>query len=38
MPIYAELGRYPLSVTIKERMVCYWTTLLRSSKEKLNLI
>ena len=34
MPIYGELGRYPLSVTIKERMVCYWTKLLKSSKEK----
>ena len=34
--MYGELGRYPLSVTIKERMVCYWTKLLKSSKEKLN--
>ena len=31
-------GRYPLSVTIKERMVCYWTKLLKSSKEKLNKV
>ena len=28
MPIYGELGRYSLSVTIKEIMVCYWTQLL----------
>ena len=38
MPIYGELGRYPLSVTIKEIMVCYWTKLLKSSKEKLNKV
>ena len=38
MPIYGELGIYPLAVTVKERMVCYWTKLLKSSKEKLNKV
>ena len=38
MPVYGELGRYPLSVTIKQRMVSYWTKLLKSSKEKLNKV
>ena len=38
MLICGELGRHPLSVTIKERMVCYWTKLLKSSKEKLNKV
>ena len=36
--IYGELGGYPLSVTVKERMVCYWTKLLKSRKEKLNKV
>ena len=34
MPIY----EYPLSVTITERMVCYWTKLLKSTKEILNKV
>ena len=38
MPIYGELGRYPLTGTIKERMVWYWTKLSKSSKEKLNKV
>ena len=38
MPVNGELGRYPLSVTIKQRMVSYWTTLLKSSKGKLNKV
>ena len=38
MPIYGELGRYPLSVTIKQSMVCYWTKILKSSNEKLNKV
>ena len=37
-PIYGELGRYPLSVTIKQRMVCFWTKLLKSSNENLNKV
>ena len=36
MPIYGELGRYPLSITIKQRMVCYWTRILKSNQHKLN--
>ena len=35
MPIYGELGRYPLSITIKQRMVCYWTRILKSNQHKL---
>ena len=38
MPIYGELGRYPLSITIKQRMVCYWTRLLKSNQHKLNKV
>ena len=41
MPIYGELGRYPLSITIKQRMVCYWTKftrILKSNQHKLNKV
>ena len=38
MPIYGELGRYPLSITIKQRMVCYWTRILKSNQHKLNKV
>ena len=38
MPIYGELGRYPLSITIKQRMVCYWTRILKSNQLKLNKV
>jgi hypothetical protein len=38
MPIYGELGILSLSVTIKRIMVCYWTKLLKNSKEKLNKV
>ena len=38
MPIYGELGRYPLSITIKQRMVCYWTIILKSNQHKLNKV
>ena len=31
--VYGELGRYPLSVTIKERMVCCWTKLLKAARK-----
>ena len=36
MPIYGEIGRYPLSITIKQRMVCYWTRILK--RISINLI
>jgi hypothetical protein len=26
--VYGELGRFPLSVDIKQRMISYWTTLI----------
>ena len=32
MPVYGELGRYPLSIKIKQRMVRYWTRILKSSE------
>ena len=39
MSIYGELGRYPLSVTIKQRMIlCYWTRILKSNQHKLNKV
>ena len=38
MPIHGELGRYPLSITIKQRMVCYLTRLLKSNQHKLNMV
>ena len=38
MPIYGELGRYPLSITITQRMVCYWTRILKSNQHKLNKV
>ena len=38
MPIYGELGRYPLSITIKQRMVCYWTRILKSNQHKPNKV
>ena len=36
--IYGELGRYPLSITIKQRMICYWTRILKSNQHKLNKV
>ena len=36
MPIYGELGRYPLSIAIKQIMVCYWTRILTNNQHKLN--
>ena len=38
MPIYGELGRYPLSNTIKQRMICYWIRILKSNQHKLNKV
>ena len=38
MPIYGELGRYPLSITLKQRMICYWTRILKSNQHKLNKV
>ena len=38
MPIYGELGRYPLSITIKQRMICHWTRILKSNQHKLNKV
>ena len=31
--VYGELGRYPMSVTIKTRMICYWYKLSRTKCE-----
>ena len=33
-----SVGRYPLSITIKQRMVCYWTRILKSNQHKLNKV
>ena len=33
-----ELGRYPLSITQKQRMVCYWTRILKSNQHKRNKV
>ena len=38
MPVYGELGRYPLSIKVKQRMVRYWTRILKSSEYKLNKV
>ena len=38
MPIYGELGRYPLSITITQRIICYWTRILKSNQHKLNMV
>ena len=38
MPVYGELGRYPLSILIKKRMLKYWTKILNSDKCKLNRV
>jgi hypothetical protein len=32
---YGELGRFPLSVDIKQRMVSYWTKLISDKQTKL---
>ena len=34
--LYAELGRYPLSIIIKQRMVNFWTILLTGKTSKLS--
>lgn len=34
--LYGELGRYPISVTIKSKMVSFWTRLLKGDKNKLS--
>ena len=38
MMMNGELGRYPLSVMIKKRMVNYWTNILKSPGNKLNRV
>ncbi len=34
--VYGELGRYPLDVTIKKRMLCYWGRILIGKQSKLS--
>ena len=34
--IYGELGRYPLSVIIKDRMISFWSRLVSSDNTKLS--
>ena len=38
MPVYGELGRYPMSILIKKRMLNYWTKILKSNQCKLNKV
>ena len=38
MPVYGELGRHPLSIKIKQRMVRYWPRILKSNEYKLNKV
>lgn len=34
--VYSELGRYPLEITIKTRMIAYWSRLLNGKETKLS--
>ena len=34
--LYAELGRYPIEITIKQRMVSFWTRLITGKISKLS--
>ena len=36
--LYGELGRFPISLTIKKRMVSYWCKLVSGSVNKLSSI
>lgn len=38
MFIYGELGRYPLSIVIKSRIISYWIRMITSKDCKLNVI
>ena len=31
--VYGELGRHPLSVTIKSRMLCFWFKLIQEDRK-----
>ena len=35
--LHGELGRYPLSVVIKSRMISFWTRLITGKEDKLSL-
>ena len=34
--LYAELGRYPIEITIKQRMVSFWTRLITEKISRLS--
>lgn len=34
--IYAEMGRYPLNITVKQRMINYWVRILTGKSSKLS--
>ena len=36
--VYGELGRYPIEITIKTRMINYWSRLINGKHNKLSFI
>jgi hypothetical protein len=36
--VYGELGRYPLEIDIKVRMILYWCKLIQGKQSKLSII
>jgi hypothetical protein len=36
--VYGELGRYPLEIDIKVRMISYWCKLIQGKQSKLSTI
>ena len=36
--VYGELGRYPLEIDIKVRMISYWSKLIQGKQSKLSTI
>ena len=33
--LYGELGRYPISIQIKSRMICFWQRIVNGKQEKI---
>ena len=36
--VYGELGAYPLNISVKTRMLTYWSQLINSKENKLNVV